>query len=181
MGSCNEMLAARSSFCLATWEDVHGEVFAITGILRRGSTEQDACESVSQVPVLRTSRPAWDWYGITMVPKDIWLWKVTKTLDEKITGFLKQHFITVSLVWVDEYLDFNATFVWLNNLFFGGGIWKIIRLKYFSSSALKVQSLGSSDISENETWNELKLSLRLASRSWVSCKGDPAPNGRAST
>lgn len=47
---------------------------------------------------------------------------MTKTLDEKIAGFLKLHFITASLVWVDENLDFNATFVLLNALFFGGGI-----------------------------------------------------------
>lgn len=46
---------------------------------------------------------------------------MTKTLDEKITGFLKLHFITASLVWIDENLDFNATFVLLNALFFWKG------------------------------------------------------------
>ena len=94
---------------------------------------------------------------------------MTKTLDQKITGFLKQHFITVSLVWVDGYLDFNATFVLQNSLFsfFGGGISDIVRsskepawrIKYFGFSASKVQSLGSLDVSEKETWNELRLSL----------------------
>lgn len=33
--------------------------------------------------------------------------------------------------------------------------------------------MGSWDIGENETWNELRLSLRLASGSWVSPKGAP--------
>lgn len=43
---------------------------------------------------------------------------MTKTLDEKITGFLTRHFIMVSLLWVDGYWGLNATFVLLNNLFF---------------------------------------------------------------
>ena len=53
-----------------------------------------------------------------MVPRDLWLCEVTDTSDKKIAGFLKQHFIAVSSVWVDEHSDFNATFVLLNNLFF---------------------------------------------------------------
>lgn len=45
----------KRSFCLATWEDAHGEVFAITGVARRGSAEQLL---VKEFPKFQCSAPA---------------------------------------------------------------------------------------------------------------------------
>lgn len=95
--------------------------------------------------------PARDGEGITAVPRDTWLWKAPKASDEKITGFVKQHFITGSLVRGDEF-GLQCYLCVINNLlFWRQGVCKsvrslkepMLRLGDFGSVASKVQSLWS--------------------------------------